>query len=119
MARMPRSLGHIARSRRWTDEEAQIVIDALVASRLSVRAFAAEHGVQAQRIYLWRRKLGERDSVARRSLEFVEVDARPRTWPGRRYEIVMPNGVRLSIEGGVEASEVRTLVEILRESSSC
>ena len=43
---------------RWTEREAREVIAALEGSGKSVRAFAAEHGLDPQRVYAWRRRLG-------------------------------------------------------------
>jgi hypothetical protein len=106
-------------SPRWSDEDARIVIDALNASGQSVASFAASWGFQAQRVFAWRRKLHENRAVAVRPVEFVEIDAHARPPSGRRYELILPGGGALRVEGGVDAGEVRTLVEILRESSSC
>ena len=43
---------------RWSEEEAREVLTALERSGLSVGAFAAEHGLDPQRLYSWRRRLG-------------------------------------------------------------
>jgi hypothetical protein len=43
---------------RWTEQDARVVLDALHRSRKPVRVFAAEHGIDPQRVYLWRRRLG-------------------------------------------------------------
>ena len=43
---------------RWTERDARVVLAALDRSGKSVSVFAAEHGVDPQRVYLWRRRLG-------------------------------------------------------------
>ena len=43
---------------RWTREDARDVIAALERSGKSVSTFAADHGLDPQRLYLWRRRLG-------------------------------------------------------------
>ena len=119
MVRTRGPLEQIAISRRWTDEDARVVLDALEASGLPVKTFALRHGIQAQRVFLWRRKLRDKCALGTKPVEFVEVDARPRAVSGRRYEVVLPDGTALRVENGVDVGEVRALVEILRETSSC
>jgi transposase-like protein len=43
---------------RWTPDDARDVLDALNASGLSIAEFARQEGIDPQRLYLWRRKLG-------------------------------------------------------------
>lgn len=45
-------------TKRWTADEARRVLAAWRASRLSARAFAREHGLDAQRLSWWRKRLG-------------------------------------------------------------
>ena len=40
---------------RWTESQAREVIAALARSGKSVNAFAADHGLDPQRVHLWRR----------------------------------------------------------------
>jgi transposase-like protein len=119
MPRRPGSLEQIARSRRWTEEDARVVIDALSASGLSVASFATAHGVQAQRVHAWRRKLDGAQSIEKRAPAFVEVDAKSRSVHSARYELALPDGSALRVEGEIAPDEVRTLFEILRAASSC
>jgi len=39
---------------RWTEQDARVVLAALEQSRKPVRVFAEEHGLDPQRLYLWR-----------------------------------------------------------------
>jgi len=104
---------------RWTEAQAREVLAAVAASGLGVAKFAERHGVQAQRIYLWRRKLGPTDKQLARRPMFVEVAPRPSTPASGRYEITTPHGETLRIEGPVDAQTVRSLVAILREGRAC
>jgi DNA-binding NarL/FixJ family response regulator/transposase-like protein len=58
---------------RWTPDEARDVIAALEQSGKSVSLFAAEHDLDAQRLYVWRRRLGAR--AERTTFEEVAVRA--------------------------------------------
>jgi transposase-like protein len=44
---------------RWTEQDARDALAALHRSGTSVRAFATEHGLDPQRLYSWRRRLGK------------------------------------------------------------
>ena len=78
--------------RRWTEKEARAALAALAASRLSTRAFAAREGIDPQRLYCWRRKLGpsgSREVVAPVAAPaFVEL--RPAV--PERVEVVLRSG---------------------------
>ncbi len=45
---------------RWSVDDAQEVMAALERSGQSVSVFAAEHGLDPQRVYGWRRRIGAR-----------------------------------------------------------
>ena len=57
---------------RWTPEDARRALAALERSGQSVKAFATEHGLDPQRLYQWRRRLGEAERTT-----FREVIVRP------------------------------------------
>jgi hypothetical protein len=58
---------------RWTEEDAREVLAALQRSGKSVGVFAQERGLDPQRVYLWRRRLGSVVEPA----QFREVVVRP------------------------------------------
>lgn len=66
-------------AKRWTKRQAEWVIRQWQSSGHSVRRFAEEHGLDAQRVYLWRRQLGVQSSrkadneEKRTSAKMVEV----------------------------------------------
>jgi hypothetical protein len=43
---------------RWTERDAREVLGALGRSGKTVSVFSAEHGIDPQRVYGWRRRLG-------------------------------------------------------------
>jgi transposase-like protein len=113
------SSNRIPTNARWTEAQAREVLAAVAASGLGVARFAERHGVQAQRIYLWRRKLGSSEKQLARRPMFVEVAPRSSAPAVSRYEIATPHGETLRIEGPVDEHAVRSLVTILREGRAC
>jgi len=55
---------------RWTREDAREVVAALERSGKSVSVFAADHGLDPQRLYLWRRRLGAAEIAVGTALAF-------------------------------------------------
>lgn len=64
--------GARGRHQRWTDSEAQEWLRRLDASGLSVRAFAQREGLNAQRLYWWRKRPRNKPRK-KRGAEFVEL----------------------------------------------
>jgi hypothetical protein len=87
-------------------------------SGLSVAAFAAQEGVDVQRVYRWRQRFasGGRGS----SPVFIEV-TRPvaNAGPGDRYEVVLTTGVVVRVPVHFEAGTLRRLVAALEGAGSC
>ncbi len=103
---MPRSLaglvlGDVAARRRWSAEEARAVLKRLDASGLSVREFAARHGLDAQRLYRWRAQLAMAGSPA---AAFIEIKPPAST----AIEVVLRSGhvIRVGDGFGEEALPV-------------
>ncbi|MFC5509044.1 MULTISPECIES: IS66-like element accessory protein TnpA [Hyphomicrobiales] len=107
------------RRRRWSlDEKRAVVSEAL--SSGNVIATAKRHGIQAQQIYRWRERLGERQSPAAFLPVSVAADAvLPSPAPvldednrgdspgamldrSPRVEIVLSSGRRIIAEGGLD-----------------
>src|ERR1700722_19913998 len=80
--------------RRWTREDAREVIAALERSGKTVSVFAAEHGLDPQRVYLWRRRLGNPEPTT-----FQEIVVRPSSpiaggnRDGAVFEVALVSGV--------------------------
>jgi transposase-like protein len=101
---------------RWTREDAREVISALERSGKPVSVFAAEHGLDPQRVYLWRRRLGAAEPTT-----FEEIVVRPST--GRLdaapFEIVLANGEIVRVPPSFEASALARLLDVLGQTRSC
>lgn len=97
---------------RWTPAEAQAVLAALDNSGLSVRTFARREGVDEQRLYFWRRRLGgaERGGGA---AAFVEVTPAPRSLG--HVEIVLRSGRVLRAAEAIDGQVLRRIVEALED----
>lgn len=118
MPRTPSSaLAAVLKRPHWSADDARVVLDALDAAGTTLANFARTHGVDRQRLYAWRRRLHR---VPARPLQFVELSSTPTTAASTRYEIVLPSGARLRIEGAVVANDVTTLLTLLRaEAAAC
>jgi len=107
--------------RRWNVHDAREVIDALDRSGQSVSVFAAEHGLDAQRVYLWRRRLRASSAGAERST-LRELIVRPRAqggFDGARFEIVLASGTTVRVPACFEADALRRLLEVVARSGTC
>lgn len=60
-------------TRRWTEDDARVALDAWKRSGLGARAFAREHGVAEQRLYWWRDRLAATPLVSLVPGEVVDV----------------------------------------------
>jgi transposase-like protein len=97
--------------RRWTVDVARAALSALADSGLSVAAFAAREGLDAQRLYGWRRRLGPPESV---SPSFVEVTAAIAP-----MEIVLRSGHVVRLSPSFDAAALVRLLEVLEETPAC
>ena len=100
---------------RWTDDEARAVLAAQDASGLSVAAFAAREGLDPQRLYFWRRRLGSSPEAAQ-APTFIEV----RATSGREHvEIVLRSGHVIRVAESIDPGVVRMLVDALERDNTC
>jgi transposase len=103
-------------SRRWTEEEARAALAALAASGLSIREFASREGLDPQRLYTWRRKLGRAIVVATMRTPpppaFIELRAGGRP---DRIDVLLRSGRRLRCAEQISLSTLRRLVDALEE----
>jgi hypothetical protein len=104
---------------RWTERDAREVLAALHRSGKSVGAFAAEHGLDPQRLYLWRRRLGGAEVT-----RFQELFVRPvasRTLPeaGSGFEIVLASGDVVRVPASFDGASLARLLEIVTQVRAC
>ncbi len=113
---MPKPMPSYRTSRRWTEEEARAALAAHAASGLPMGVFASREGLDAQRLYVWRRKF-ESTGGARMPTPppFVELRAsRP-----ERVEVVLRSGRVLRCTEEISSGALRRLVEVLEEEAGC
>ena|SRR5271170_2105252 len=104
--------------RRWTEQDARIALTALQRSGKSVSVFAAEHGVDPQRLYSWRRRLGEAEPTM---FQELVVRSPPRisvTDGDAPFELVLRSGIVVRVPSSFEAATLERLLEVLR-SDAC
>ena len=99
--------------RRWTVADARAALAALAISGLSVSAFAARRGLDAQRLYIRRRRLaGEASST---SPAFIEV----RSAAVEPMMIVLAAGHVVRVAPSFDAVALRRLLDVLERPSAC
>lgn len=98
---------------RWSEEDARQVLDALARSGQPVSAFAAEHGLDPQRVYLWRRRLGT--SAERTTFREVVVRAEG----SDRFEIVLRSGTTVRVPTGFDDDSLERLLAALLRVGAC
>ena len=112
---MPRSLppaiAIVLRQSRWSPADAHRVLDAVAATGRSFPEVARQYHVDVQRLY---------DSVdavqAFVELRVPEAVPPPAT---ARYEIQLPTGEILRVEGAVDPTSIGALLAVLRSGRAC
>jgi transposase-like protein len=99
---------------RWTEQDARNALAALRRSGKPVGVFAAEHGLDPQRLYSWRRRLGKAEPTT-----FQEVIVRPAARISVRdgdapFEVVLRSGVVVRVPTSFNATALERLLELLR-----
>jgi hypothetical protein len=99
---------------RWTEQDARNALAALQRSGKAVSVFAAEQGLDPQRLYSWRRRLGKAERTT-----FQEVIVRPAprisiTESEAPFELALPSGVVVRVPTSFNATALERLLEVLR-----
>jgi transposase-like protein len=97
---------------RWTEADAVAALAALKQSGLSVALFAAREGLDAQRLYVWRRKLA-------RHSDFIELTPTTPVDVGatlRGFEVALRSGHVVRLSEQFDAEAFRRLVAVLEEA---
>jgi transposase-like protein len=102
---------------RWTREDAREVISALERSGKPVSAFAAEHGLDPQRVYLWRRRLGKAERTTFQELVVRPAGDRPEAHT--YFEIALSGGDVVRVPASFEATALARLLDVLARPRSC
>lgn len=105
---------------RWTEQEARAALVALERSGKPVSVFAAEHGLDPQRLYCWRRRLGGTERT-----RFRELIVRPSATvslssaAGAPFEVVLASGVVVRVPASFDATALERLLEVLVQARAC
>jgi hypothetical protein len=104
---------------RWSAEDARSVLAALDRSGQPVSVFAADHGLDAQRLYIWRRRL--RGSAEAERSNFRELIVRPSVVgdDGGRFEIVLTSGTTVRVPASFDADALMRLLEVVARAGAC
>jgi transposase-like protein len=120
MDRPARSAARAPR-REWTEAEARAWVTQWKTSGLSVPAFAAQHGFNADRFYRWRRKFETTPATAPTPavLPLVAVRATPPAAPAlpASFELVCGRGRVLRIPAAFEPAALRALLRVLDDEA--
>ena len=117
---LPPSIVRILRQSRWSPADARLVLDAVAGTGHSFLEFAREHDVDVQRLYAWRRRLASPSVDPLQA--FVELrvpEGVPPPAPPSRYELQLPTGEVLRVEGAVDPTTVGALLAVLRAGRAC
>ena len=109
-----------AYTKRWTPEHATQLLDAADRSGLSDRGFAKRRGVDAQRLWWWRKRLGRQKAAAQSDAKFVELAVRSPagTVATSRVEILLSNGRVVATPVDVEPGALARLLDAV-EGRQC
>jgi transposase-like protein len=101
---------------RWTEEEARQVIAALERSGKPVAAFAAEHGLDPQRVYYWRRRVAGGDGTT-----FRELIVRPSQPQGETaaFEVALAGGDVVRVPASFDDAALARLLDVLARARAC
>jgi transposase-like protein len=106
---------------RWTETDARAALAALRDSGQPVSLFAAAHGIDPQRLYLWRRRFAK-TSVIRPFEEIVvrpSRDSRSTSAACGGFAILLSSGHSLRVPSAFDADDLRRLLDVLTEPSVC
>lgn len=99
---------------RWTEREARDALAALGRSGKSVRVFAAEQGLDPQRLYSWRRRLGKAERNTFQELIVRRPAPIAMSREDAAFEVALPSGVTVRVPASFDASALERLLEVLQ-----
>jgi transposase-like protein len=101
----------IAREKRWSAGDARLVLEVAERSGVSLRRFAAQHGIDPQRLYWWRRRALGAAASPSASLQFQEIVVKPAT--PAVLDVVLRSGHVIRVGANFDADLLRRLVGVL------
>ena len=115
----PSRLDPILSRRRWTRDDAREVIAALDRSGKPVSLFAADHDLDPQRLYLWRRRLGKAEPTTFQEIVVHGTAARAISAHDAPFEIVLASGDVVRVLPSFDAAALGRLLDVLDRARSC
>jgi len=107
---------------RWNETDAREVLAALERSGQPVAVFAASRGLDPQRVYLWRRRLGSAGSARAERNTFRELIVRPAATgqvDGQRFEIVLPSGAIVRVPASFDSDALARVLDVVLRAVAC
>ncbi|HEY4178765.1 MAG TPA: transposase [Kofleriaceae bacterium] len=92
---------------RWTEEDARAALAALERSGRPVGVFAAEHGLDPQRLHAWRRRLAGGEPTTFRELIVRSPPA------AASFEVVLASGVVVRVPSSFDGDALARLLDVL------
>ena len=105
----------LAQRRYWREAEGQTVVSAWRSSGEGVRSFARRYGVNPKRVWWWARRLAAEDSIRFHPVRVVAS----RVEPDGLIEIELRDGRRVHLPRRFDEEDLRRLLRVLEELSSC
>lgn len=105
------------KSSYWRAEEARAALDDQQASGLSVTQFAQREGLQAQRLYLWRRRFAAADDGRPKLPQFIEV--LPPYARSSSVEVALRSGVVVKAPVDIDPEALAGMVSALARKLGC
>ena len=104
-------------ARRWSREQGEWVVSEWRRSAQSVQSFAAQHGIDPQRVYFWSKRSkpqrsGKRDHQSRSEIVELKLGASV-LGTDRRMEIQLVSGRRLSVTEHISLDLLERVVAVL------
>jgi hypothetical protein len=101
----------------WSAAEARDALSDQQASGLSVIQFAEREGLQAQRLYVWRRRLAYEKFKASSASQFIEL--RPAHSVSHTIEVMLLSGLVVKATTDIEPDTLARFVSAIERSSGC
>jgi hypothetical protein len=111
---MSKPTATIPRRRRWRIAEARSVLAALASSKLSLPEFAAQEGLEPQRLRRWRSRLAGEAHRPAPPPPVIELRPSPNLRPVEPIEIVLASGVVVRVSEAIDPAALARLVTALR-----